>query len=91
MLSEDQIKLLRKAISSLPGEPAAGAKWILAIILEEDPPGMPPLVQQVKDAEPAEKTAEQRQIEDLQEALAATRERAERAEVKYVELKRNGG
>lgn len=90
MLSEDQIRLLRKAISSLPGQPAAGAQWILAIVLEEDPPGMPPVVEQVKAAAPAEKTPEQRQIEDLQEALAATRERAEKAEQKYVELKRNG-
>ncbi len=90
MLSEDQIKLLRKAIGTLPGEPAAGAKWILAIVLEEDPPNMPPVVDQIKAAEPAEKTPEQKQIEDLTEALRATRARAEAAELKVLEMKRGG-
>ncbi len=90
MLAEEQIKLLRKAIATLPGEPAAGAKWILAIVLEEDPPGMPPVVEQIKAAEPADKTPEQKLIAELQEAVAATRQRAETAEAKIVELKRGG-
>ncbi len=85
MLTEEQIKLLRKAIGSLPGEPAAGAKWILSIVLEDEPPDMPPVVEQIKAAEP---TPEQKRIAQLEEMVTATRARAEAAEMEILRLKR---
>lgn len=93
MLSIEQVKLLQKAISTLPGEPAAGAKWILAIVLEDEPPNMPPVVEQLKAIVSDEKTPDQKRIEELEAALVATRQAKEAVEVKLLEevRKRNGG
>lgn len=91
MLAEAIVRSIRAALVVSQAPDAQTAARVLDVVLEEVTVSVaPPTPQQILDG-PAEKTPEQRQIEDLQEALMATRERADKAEQKYVELKRNGG
>lgn len=91
MLAEAIVRSIRDVLvaSQVPGSEIAAR--ILNAVLEEPASVFPASNEGPKPEVPAEKTLEERQIEDLQAALTATRERAEKAEQKYVELKRNGG
>ncbi len=63
---------------------------ILSVVLEETPFVLRPSNEVAQPEAPADKTPEQKLLTELQEAVAATRQRAETAEAKIVELKRGG-
>ncbi len=75
---------------TLDWAPARSIAQVLSVVLEESTTVFPPSNEAAKPEVPAEKTPEQKQIEDLTEALMATRKRAEDAELHILEMKRNG-
>lgn len=77
MLNETQVRLLKQLMIAVSGDGPAAR--VLSIVLEEKQPEPSP------EAASSDPTPEQKQIAELTEALLATRERAERAEIKLLE------
>ncbi len=69
---------------------ALGIARVLSVVLEETPFVLRPSNEVEKPETPADKTPEQKLIVELQEAVTASRQRAEAAELRLLEIKRGG-
>jgi hypothetical protein len=95
MLSEDQIRTLRDALRTLDWPEAKAISRVLSVVLQEEASAFPPSNEAAKSEVPSEPTIELKRcllrIAELEDALWATRERADAAEAKYVaEVRKHG-